>query len=239
MTETVETKEPRTEVEGRAGSAGGGTLAWVGPFAAFVLWMLLDDYLPIANPAKEMLRAAYLVAAILFFSRRVLPRSAPHWKASIVLGIAVCALWVAPDALFPEWRSHWLFQNSVTGRLETSIPPGELTPLMLVLRTARAALLVPIIEELFWRGWLPRWIQDQRFERIPLGQYTTLAFWATALLFAAEHGPYWEVGLLCGIIYNWWMRRTRSLGDLVLTHAVTNLALSLYVIATGRWTFWM
>jgi membrane protease YdiL (CAAX protease family) len=59
------------------------------------------------------------------------------------------------------------------------------------------------------------------------------------VLFAAEHGPYWEVGLLCGVIYNWWMWRTRSLGDLILVHAVTNLALSLFVIATQRWTFWM
>ena len=110
---------------------------------------------------------------------------------------------------------------------------------MLVLRTARASLLVPVIEELFWRGWLPRWIQDSHIERIPLGQYTPLAFWATALLFAAEHGPYWEVGLVCGVIYNWWMQRTRSLGDLVLVHTVTNLALSVYVVALGKWEFWM
>jgi CAAX prenyl protease-like protein len=103
----------------------------------------------------------------------------------------------------------------------------------------RASLLVPVLEELFWRGWLPRWMQDARFYRIPLGQYSTLAFWATAVLFALEHGPYWEVGLVCGIIYNWWMRRTRSLGDLMITHAATNLALSTYVIVSGRWSFWM
>ena len=77
------------------------------------------------------------------------------------------------------------------------------------------------------------------FERVPLGQYSTLAFWATSILFAAEHGPYWEVGLLCGMIYNWWMWRTKSLGDVMLAHAVTNLALSVYVIAGERWTFWM
>ena len=50
---------------------------------------------------------------------------------------------------------------------------------------------------------------------------------------------FWEVGLVCGIIYNLWMRRTRSLGDLMLTHATTNLALSLYVIGTHRWMYWM
>ena len=216
-----------------------GTLAWVGPFAVFVAWLALDKHLPIANPAKEVLRDVVILASILGFSQRVLPTRAPYWLASIALGIAVFALWIAPDFLISGWREHWIFQNSITGRLKTSIPPTELTPLMLVLRTARAALLVPIVEELFWRGWLPRWLQDTNFARIPLGQYTRFAFWATALLFAAEHGSYWEVGLLCGVIYNWWMRRTRSLGDLILVHAVTNLALSLYVIATRRWEFWM
>lgn len=202
-------------------------------------WLAVDKYLPIANPGKELLRDAVLLAAIFGFSRTVLPTRAPYWLASIGLGLAVCALWIAPDTLIPGWRGHWLFQNGITGHLKTSIPPEELTPLMLVLRTARAALLVPVLEELFWRGWLPRWIQDSRIERIPLGQYSRFAFWATALLFAAEHGPYWEVGLVCGVIYNWWMQRTRSLGDLILVHAVTNLALSLYVIGTSRWEFWM
>jgi CAAX protease family protein len=216
-----------------------GTIAWVGPFAVFMLWLAADKYLPIANPGKEILRDAILAAAILGFSRQLLPTSAPNWAPSIALGLGVCLLWIAPDTLIPGWRNHAIFQNSIMGRVTTSIPPSELTPLMLALRTARAVLLVPVLEELFWRGWLPRWIQSSKIERIPLGQYTPLAFWATAILFAAEHGPFWEVGLLTGMIYNLWMRHTRSLGDLVLTHAVTNLALSAFVIATGRWGFWM
>ena len=215
------------------------TIEWVGPFAVFALWLLADKYVPIANPWRELTRDAVLIAAIVGFSRRLLPTAAPYWIGSVALGLAVCAIWIAPDTLFPGWRTHWLFQNAVTGRIATSIPARELTPLMLVLRTSRAALLVPVIEELFWRGWLPRWLQSARVGRIPLGHYTPLAFWATAILFAAEHGPYWEVGLACGIIYNWWMRRTRSLGDLMLTHAVTNLALSLYVMSSGRWEYWM
>ena len=215
------------------------TMEWVGPFAIFAIWLLVDKRLPIANPTKEIVRDLVIVAAIFGFSRRVLPRTAPHWLASIAIGIGVFVVWVAPDFIVPGWRQSALFQNRITGHVTTSIPTGELTPLMLALRTARAALLVPILEELFWRGWLPRWIQDNRVDRVPLGQYTPLAFWATAILFAAEHGPFWEVGLLAGVAYNWWMRRTRSLGDLMIAHGVTNLVLSLYVIATGQWGFWM
>lgn len=215
------------------------TIAWVGPFAVFALWLAVDKYVPLANPGKEVVRDLVLLASIIGLSRRVLPRSAPHWLSSIALGLAVFVMWIAPDVLFPAWRSHWLFQNSIVGSLKTSIPPAELTPIMLVLRTARAALLVPVLEELFWRGWLPRWLQNTSFWKVGLGVYTPFVFWSTAVLFALEHGSFWEVGLVCGVVYNWWMRRTRSLGDLILVHAVTNLALSLYVIGSGRWTFWM
>jgi membrane protease YdiL (CAAX protease family) len=48
----------------------------------------------------------------------------------------------------------------------------------------------------------------------------------------------WDVGLMAGLAYNWWMRRTRSLGDLMLTHAVTNACLSAYVLIEGRWEYW-
>jgi uncharacterized protein len=215
------------------------TLTWVGPFAVFALWLLLGKEFPVAWPAKEILLDTIILASVVGFSWRVLPRSAPHWLASIALGLVVFVLWIAPDTLIAGWRNHWLFQNAVTGEVKTTIPPAELSPVMLALRTMRAVLLIPVIEELFWRGWLPRWLQDTKFARIPLGQYTPFAFWATAVLFAAEHGPFWEVGLVCGVIYNWWMKRTRSLGDLMIAHGVTNLALSLYVIASGRWGFWM
>ncbi len=101
-------------------------------------------------------------------------------------------------------------------------------------------LIVPIVEELFWRAWMMRWIiARQDFLKVPLGAYAPQAFWITAALFASEHGSYWEVGLLTGIIYNWWMIRTRSLGDLILTHAVTNACLSAYVIFAGKWEYWL
>lgn len=215
------------------------TLAWIGPFLVFIVWLACDRFLPIANPTKELLRDAALIAALFVFSRRVIPTSAPSWPMSIAVGLGVFVLWIAPDALFPAWRSHWLFQNAITGRIKTSIPPAELTTLMLVLRTARAAVLVPIIEELFWRGWLVRWLQDARFDRIPIGRFTPMAFWATTLLFAAEHGPFWEVGLIAGAIYNLWIRKSKSLGDAIIAHATTNLSLSVYVIVRGNWSYWM
>jgi hypothetical protein len=108
-----------------------------------------------------------------------------------------------------------------------------------VFRTLGCVAIVPLVEELFWRGWLGRWLVNSDFEKVSLGAYTRSAFWLSAFLFASEHGPYWEVGLLAGIAYNWWLMRTRNLADCVLAHAVTNACLSAHVLITGQWQYWL
>jgi CAAX prenyl protease-like protein len=152
----------------------------------------------------------------------------------------VFAIWIAPDLLIKGYRHFWLFENALMPKAATSLSAGAvLSWPVLALRMVRAVVIVPIVEELFWRAWLMRWIIDQDFEKVPLGKYTAQSFWIVAALFASEHGPYWDVGLVAGIIYNWWMVRTRSLGDLILAHALTNFALSAYVIAFGKWEYWL
>lgn len=215
--------------------------AWVAPFAVFMAWVALGPSLPLPQPWESITRVAVLVLVLLLVSRDVIASlRIQRPVASVVLGVAVCALWVAPDQLIPGYRDSPLLQNDITGRITNSIQVADLQdPLVLVLRIVRAALLVPIIEELFWRGFLPRWLVSNNWRTVPLGSYNTVAFVGTALLFASEHGPFWDVGLVCGVIYNWYMWKTKSLGDLVLVHAVTNAALSAFVLVTRQWAYWM
>jgi CAAX prenyl protease-like protein len=157
---------------------------------------------------------------------------------SIALGVAIFAVWIAPDLLWPAYRGHWLFHNVLTG--SGGVPPSARSSLLLVLfRAAGSALVVPVAEELFWRAWLMRRLIAPAFERVPLGAYSAEAFWVTAVLFASEHGPFWAVGLVAGIAYNWWMIRTRSLADCILAHTVTNACLAAYVLLAGRWEYWL
>ncbi len=184
-------------------------------------------------------RVIVLSALLWVFSRRVIHLRPAHVAGSVGLGVVVFAVWIAPDLLSESWRQHWLFQNALTGGVESSIRSEvREQALPLVFRAIRAVLLVPVIEELFWRAWLMRWLINPSFQTVPLGTCRACSFWITALLFAAEHGPFWDVGLLAGIAYNWWMVRTRSLADCVLAHAVTNGILSAYVIVSGKWQYW-
>jgi len=215
------------------------SLAYVLPFAVFLLFLALQTQLPL-NPAVDYpLRVVLLSAVLIVFSRHVLNLKISHWFITVALGIGVFLIWIGPDLLFPDYRRHWIFQNAIVGQVSHAVPEATLlSPLVLWSRIIRAVILVPIIEELFWRAWLMRWIISPRFEEIQLGAYAPAAFWITAVLFASEHGPYWDVGLAAGIIYNWWMIRTRSLGDCILAHAVTNGCLCAYVVATRHWEYW-
>ena len=214
---------------------------YVAPFAVFIALLAAADYLHAWLGTWEYpVRVTVLAAVLWIFSRDVIDLRVRRWFATLGIGVLVFAVWVAPDLLIPGYRNHWLFQNAITGTIKSSIPQDLRDNfLVLVFRTIRAALIVPIVEELFWRAWLLRWLISPKFEEVPLGAYTASSMWISALLFASEHGPYWEVGLLAGLIYNFWMVRTKSLGDCILAHAVTNAALSLFVVATGKWEYWL
>ena len=215
-------------------------LAYVAPFAIFLLLLAVGQYLPPGPQFWYPVRVLAASAALILVSRHVLDFRVSRAVGSVLLGTAVFVIWVAPDLIWPGYRSHWLFQNSLTGVAPGSIHVAALdSGWFLPFRVAGSALLVPVIEELFWRAWLMRYAISREFENVPLGAYSTEAFWLTAVLFASEHGPYWDVGLLAGVAYNWWMVRTRSLGDCILAHAVTNGLLAAYVLTTGRWEFWM
>ena len=190
--------------------------------------------------ADAVTRVGILTATLIFVARPAVDLRVHNWLGTLAVGVGVFLIWIAPDTLIAGWRSHALFQNSLTGSVALSMSPEARHDwLVLTLRIGRAALLVPVLEELFWRAWLPRFLDAKDFQTRPLGSYTTLSFVATTILFAAEHGPFWEVGLVAGLTYNWWMMRTKSLGDLIVAHGITNLLLSLFVLYTKRWEFWL
>jgi len=199
----------------------------------------LHPVLSLTPVAEQVVWILVMIAALALVSRPVLDFRVRNWFGSLSLGVLVFVIWIGPDRIFPGYHGFWLFTNPVTGSMSATLPESSRgDPLFLSLRTLRSAFFVPIAEELFWRAWLMRWIVSPQFAEVPLGAWSARAFWIVAALFAVEHGPLWDVGLAAGILYNWWMVRTKSLGDLILVHGVTNACLSAYVVIAGRWEYW-
>ncbi|MGD0363407.1 MAG: CAAX prenyl protease-related protein [Bryobacteraceae bacterium] len=210
--------------------------AYIAPFAVFVALR----WLPFPPERLALVRILLVASTLLWLSRRAMRRRISFPIGSVLLGIGVLAIWIAPDILWHEYRDAWLFHNRITGIARSTLSADlKSNPYFIGLRVLESAILVPIVEELFWRGWLMRWIIRPDFEGVAIGRYTALSFWAVALLFASEHGPYWDVGLIAGMAYNWWCVRTRNLADCMLAHAVTNGLLAAYVLLFDQWQYWM
>ncbi len=192
---------------------------YVVPFAVFIAFLALNPYVPVPQSA----RLGIEIALFLTISRVPLSLRPSRPLVSVLLGAAVFVLWVAPDSI-PGYRQLPLFNNALIGHAAASTTESQKHDAsFLSFRVLVSIVAVPVLEELFWRGFLLR----------------VTSFWIVALLFASEHGPYWDVGLITGIIYNWWMLRTRNLWDCILAHAVTNACLAAFVIAGNHWEFWL
>ncbi len=211
------------------------------PFAAFLLLLAATPYVPGGIAVTYPLRVMVVTAVLWIWSRGVVEwRPSRRGLPSVMVGVAVFLIWIGPDLLWPGYRSHWVFTNSITGAVSTATPGAEQRSLFfLFFRVAGSALLVPVVEELFWRAWLMRYLISRDFRSVALGAWTASSFWIGAALFASEHGPYWDVGLAAGAVYNWWMIRTRSLADCILAHAVTNGCLAVYVLTADKWQYWL
>jgi CAAX prenyl protease-like protein len=108
----------------------------------------------------------------------------------------------------------------------------------LCIRVAGPTLVVPVMEELFFRDFVMRaLIAGSRFEEVAVGTFSWVSLLGMALLFGLNHGSMWPAGILYGLLMGLLLIRTRSLGACILAHALTNLTLYLYVIYTGDWQF--
>ncbi len=156
-----------------------------------------------------------------------------QWFFTIGIAVLVLVLWISPQMFFGAAPRLEGFNPEV-------FPPDS--PLYwssLALRFLRLVIVVPLVEEIFWRGFLLRYLIREDFEKVPFGSANLFSFSAVTLCFGLAHwGPDFVPALVTGALYNWLAIRTKSLSACVIAHAITNLLLGVYIMATRQWGFW-
>jgi CAAX prenyl protease-like protein len=206
---------------------------YAAPFVAYILLLSPNALHPHAVFALYPLMVFGVGLLLAYVWNRLPEFRLTRPLASVVLGLCGALLWIG---LYP-----WLGRTDpdpnagFNPRLfeDTGIQIG-----LIAFRLLGSVIVVPLMEEIFWRGFLQRMLVRHEFEEVELGTYTHLSFWGTTGMFVLAHADQWGVALLWGAMAGYWFIRTRALGDIILLHAVTNLALGIYVLATGRWYFW-
>ena len=107
----------------------------------------------------------------------------------------------------------------------------------IAVRLLGLAVLVPIVEEVFWRGFLMRWIIDPDWQKQPLGRFTLSSFLWTTLLFTLAHPEWFAAAVYCTLI-NILLYWKKDLWNCVVAHATSNLLLGGYVLYFGAWELW-
>ncbi len=218
------------------------SLARIAPFATYILFIAIADLLTRLGWSAMELRWLYpfkiaLIVGLLWFWRREYvelawpPKgSARNWIIAIAVGIAVFVAWINLGA-------GWMMVAATASGYQPLGPDGQMAWGLIAIRLAGAALVVPVMEELFWRSFLLRWLVRPDFLQVNPASVGLKAFAITAVLFAVEHNL-WLAGLVAGIAYNALYVRSRTIWSPILAHGVTNAILGVWVIATGHWEYW-
>jgi CAAX prenyl protease-like protein len=159
---------------------------------------------------------------------------------SIVVGAVGVVLWivVCDFQLEPKFWTLLGFGTSRPSFNPFTIGDRNVLVSFLVIRMTLLALIVPIIEELFLRGWLVRWVEDPAWENLSLSSLSLKALLSASVYGVVAHPGEAIAAFLWFGLVTWLMQRTGNLWDCVVAHAVTNLLLGIYILKFEQWHFW-
>ncbi len=159
-----------------------------------------------------------------------------RWKLSweaVVVGVAVLVIWVGLDSFYPKlmppdktWNPHAQFGQ------DTAV-----AWLVIAIRILGSTLVVPPLEEVFFRSFVYRYLAKAEFMSVPLGKFLWMPFLVTSVIFGVNHRE-WLAGILCGFAYQGLVIWKNRLSDAITAHAITNFLLGLWIVWQGAWHFW-
>jgi CAAX prenyl protease-like protein len=217
-------------------------LARILPFAAFMLLLAARGAVPADGSWGIDPRWIYAITVLLvggllaWFWREYGELVAQTWPSgpelalAVTTGVVVFALWIHLDA-------PWMTIGRPTASFLPLDAQGHLVWPLIALRWIGAALIVPVMEELFWRSFLMRWVQSPQFETVVPQRVALKAVLLSTFVFTLAH-TLWLAAVIAGLAYAWLYVRSGKLWVPVIAHAVTNGALGVWVVATGNWAFW-
>lgn len=217
-------------------------LAYVLPMAAFVgalalvglckklgssAWMQSPEYW--LYPVQTFVCGALLI----WFRKEYDFHRLAGLLLTLAIAVLVFVLWISPQAFLGYGARTEGFNPDVFAQQPSAYWST------VILRFLRLVIVVPLVEEIFWRGFLLRYFINEKFETVPFGAFSWLSFGVVTAAFTLAHSPAdWVAAAITGALYNVVAYRTRSLTSCILAHAVTNLLLGLWIMQTRQWGFW-
>ena len=219
-------------------------IAYVAPFCLYLGGTALISHWPEHYPLSYLAVVIGVGMATVWLLRGKAILK-PHWNVlpGLVVGVIGVGVWIGLAELawerqlgrnLPEWlrpeprlgfnpHSHFSDPLFVWGFVSV--------------RLLGLVVLVPIVEEIFWRGFLARWLEDPDWEQVPLGRFSTRSFLGVVALFTLAHPEWLAAAAYCALL-NGLLLWKRDLWNCVIAHAVSNCLLAVYILGTESWSLW-
>ena len=84
--------------------------------------------------------------------------------AAVIVGLLVFVLWIHLDA-------PWMVLGEPAPEFRPLTPDGQLIWPLIAARWVGASLMVPVMEELFWRSFLMRYLVSPDFRSVPMARH--------------------------------------------------------------------
>jgi hypothetical protein len=170
---------------------------------------------------------------VLWFWRDYEFRAPRRVWFAVGIGLVVFVLWITPQQFLGSAPRSVGFDPEIFAK------GSPLYWMTVLLRFLRLVVVVPLVEEIFWRGLLLRYLVNEKFTAVTIGTFSWVSFLIVTVAFGFAHSRAdWIAAFLCGALYNLVANRTRSLASCVVAHALTNLLLGLWIMQTRQWGFW-
>ncbi|HHY84103.1 MAG TPA: CAAX prenyl protease-related protein [Verrucomicrobia bacterium] len=177
--------------------------------------------------AAKVFVGAWLIWEMRPFVKEM--RWAFSWEA-VVVGILIFVIWVGLDPYYPKNHLFWEDTAESVWDPFARFGEGSSTAWALVcIRIAGMTLVVPPLEEVFYRSFLYRYGVQTNFTEMPFNRFHPTAFIVVSIVFGLVHFQ-WLPGILCGMAYQGLVLRKNRLGDAITAHAITNFLLGVYVV---------
>ena len=211
-------------------------IPYVVPFALFMILTELGRLFPTLNPYIYISKTILVGSMLCFWRHRYAADftsglSFREIGTAVFCGFLVLFIWIAPE--------KYLFQVGQSAGFDPYALGGSQVAAsgLITARLFGSSVVVPVMEELFWRSFLMRYLIDPKFRSVPMGAFTWLSFIWVAVLFGLEHNRV-VVGILAGLLYGLLLVHQKNLKGVIVAHGVTNLGLGIHILITGNWLFW-
>lgn len=223
--------------------------AYLLPMGVFLAFTFVGGQWKNDYPTTYVLKTGVVAGLLLAVWRYYTKVRWTHLSLGFFVGVVGLVQWVGMEKLFMSvpWMSWTRMIPDIRGdafRPDKHFESAKVMWTFIAIRWAGASLVVPFMEELFWRDFLWRSLaspNDYRLQQV--GEYDRVAFFGTAVAFATVH-PQWLTAIVWALLIGWLLWKTKSIGACIVAHATTNFLLGAYVLVSwygfGRdeWFFW-